>query len=53
MRMKILRDSIEEIKIQLYEIMEKEAIWCEGKVLSLSQELDKLLVDLYINDTLK
>jgi hypothetical protein len=37
-------ESIDELRAQLYELMGDETMWSCGKVLSLSQELDKLII---------
>jgi hypothetical protein len=53
MELSKLGESIDELKSQLYELMRNETIWCEGKVLSLSQKLDKLLNNYYLSDKSK
>lgn len=51
--MRNLNESIEELKNKLYEIMEKEVIWCDGKVLNLSQKIDRLINKYYKNSMLE
>jgi hypothetical protein len=51
--MRILGETVEELKSSLYELMNYETIWCEGKVLSLSQKLDVVLNNYYLSTNQK
>jgi hypothetical protein len=50
MGMKILGDSIEKVRSELNKLVRNETILCEGKVLNLSQKLDKLINNHYLNE---
>jgi hypothetical protein len=50
MGMSILGDTIEKLRKELHELMQSEAAWSSGKVLSLSQKLDILIASHYITD---
>jgi hypothetical protein len=50
MEMRLLGETIEQLRNELNLLMQKETIWCSGKVLSLSQRLDILIANHYISD---
>jgi hypothetical protein len=50
MEMRLLGETIEQLKSELHQLMQIESTWCSGKVLSLSQKLDILIANHYISD---
>lgn len=50
MEMRLLGEAIEELKNELYQLMQKETIWSAGRILALSQKLDILIANYYLVD---